>query len=74
MNKIFHRDKLPKSKVVRSVIGILLLIGGILGFLPILGFWMIPIGLVVLSIDYKSIRRIRRRLEVVLVRIFKSKK
>jgi hypothetical protein len=35
--------------------------GGVLGFLPILGFWMIPLGLLVLSFDLPQVRRWRRR-------------
>ncbi len=54
--------KLPKSQIARVLIGVLLIIGGILGFLPILGFWMIPLGLLVLSIDLPPIRRWRRRM------------
>ena len=57
----FH---LPASALARMVIGVLLVIGGIFGFLPILGFWMIPLGLVILSIDIHPIRRLRRRLSV----------
>ncbi|SVB85789.1 uncharacterized protein METZ01_LOCUS238643 [marine metagenome] len=48
----------------RISVGICLVLGGILGFLPILGFWMIPLGLVVLSYDLPIVRRWRRRLEV----------
>jgi hypothetical protein len=44
--------------------GIALVIGGILGFLPILGLWMIPLGLLVLSVDLPAVRRLRRRVEV----------
>ncbi len=54
--------KLPKSQFARIIIGILLIIGGILGFLPVLGFWMIPLGLLVLSIDLPSVRRWRRNI------------
>jgi UPF0716 family protein affecting phage T7 exclusion len=54
--------KLPKSQVARVVIGILLIIGGVLGFLPVLGFWMIPLGLLVLSIDLPAVRRWRRHM------------
>ncbi len=54
--------KLPKSQLARMTIGVLLIIGGILGFLPILGFWMIPLGLLVLSHDLPSVRRWRRNL------------
>ena len=54
----------PGSRILRIALGIALVIGGLLGFLPILGFWMLPLGLFVLSIDLKPARRLRRRLEV----------
>ena len=44
--------------------------GGLLGFLPILGFWMVPLGLYVLSRDSARVRRARRRLTVHLGRRF----
>ena len=56
--------KLPRSRLARIVLGGALVIGGIFGFLPILGFWMIPLGLVVLSVDIAWVRRRRRRLVV----------
>ena len=37
---------------------------GLLGFLPILGFWMIPLGLLVLSYEFAAVRRHRRRFVV----------
>jgi hypothetical protein len=55
---------LPKSRVARIIIGILLIVFGFLGFLPILGFWMIPLGLLVLSVDVPAVRRWRRHLQV----------
>jgi hypothetical protein len=55
---------LPESKLLRLTIGTLLMFGGLLWFLPILGLWMIPLGLLVLSIDVAIIRRWRRRGEV----------
>jgi len=55
---------MPASRIGRLVVGVLLVIGGILGFLPIVGFWMIPLGLIVLSVDFPFIRRRRRRVEV----------
>ena len=62
------RFRLPKSRAARIVVGILLLLGGALGFLPVLGFWMIPLGLLVLSQDIAFARRLRRRLLVVWAR------
>ena len=44
--------------------GILLIAGGLLGFLPVLGFWMIPLGFLVLSVDLPAVRRWRRQLTV----------
>jgi hypothetical protein len=57
----FH---LPRSRWLRIAIGIGLIILGIFGFLPILGFWMIPLGLLVLSYEFAAVRRRRRRLVV----------
>jgi hypothetical protein len=55
---------LPGSPVLRMGIGVLLIICGLIGFLPILGFWMVPLGLLVLSVDIAAVRRFRRRMEV----------
>jgi hypothetical protein len=54
----------PKSKIGRLLLGWTLIIGGIFGFLPVLGFWMIPLGVVILSADSPFMRRLRRRVEV----------
>jgi hypothetical protein len=52
---------LPANRFARLAVGLLLIIGGVLGFLPILGFWMVPLGLLVLSYDLPPVRRWRRR-------------
>jgi hypothetical protein len=59
-----RRITLPGSPAVRIGIGVLLILCGIVGFLPILGFWMVPLGLLVLSVDIPAVRRFRRRMEV----------
>jgi hypothetical protein len=53
--------ELPAWAPARMAIGVLLIIGGFLGFLPILGFWMIPLGIVVLSYDIPRVRLFRQR-------------
>lgn len=58
------RIRLPQSRLARMAIGFLLIVGGCLGFLPILGFWMIPLGFIVLSHDLAIARRMRRRISV----------
>jgi len=51
---------------VRTLLGLLLMCGGVLGFLPILGFWMFPLGVVILSLDYPPLKRkIERKLKAV---------
>ncbi|MFT5258458.1 MAG: hypothetical protein ACI9J2_000790 [Saprospiraceae bacterium] len=42
---------------LRWVLGLSLIVGGILWFLPILGAWMLPLGLLMLAPDFKWARR-----------------
>ncbi len=56
--------ELPRSRLIRMALGLGLIVGGLLGFLPVLGFWMIPLGLLILSVDLPIVRRWRRRIEV----------
>lgn len=58
------KKKIPKTRLGRIIVGVLLCIGGILGFLPVVGFWMFPLGLFVLSVDFPAVRRFRRRMGV----------
>ncbi|KQV83610.1 PGPGW domain-containing protein [Rhizobium sp. Root1220] len=58
------RVPLPRSRAARVSIGSLLVVCGFLGFLPILGFWMVPLGVLVLSHDLHVARRMRRRFAV----------
>ena len=55
---------LPASRLARMAIGVVLILGGFLGFLPILGFWMVPLGLIILSVDIPVVRRWRRQAAV----------
>jgi hypothetical protein len=51
-------------KAVRIGAGILLVLGGMVGFLPVLGFWMIPFGLFILTFDLPWVRPYYRWLRV----------
>ncbi len=53
---------LPRSRLARVSIGIGLILAGLFGFLPVVGFWMLPLGLLVLAVDVPLVRRLRRRL------------
>ncbi len=47
----------PSASWLRVPLGVLLIVGGLLGFLPILGFWMLPLGIALLSLDVALLRR-----------------
>ena len=51
---------------IRSVVGVLFMGGGILGFLPILGFWMFPLGIAFVALD---IPWTRHRIEAWMVKL-----
>ena len=59
-----RRVPLPRSRPVRVGVGAGLILGGVLGFLPVLGFGMLRLGVVVLSVSSAAMRRLRRRPEV----------
>jgi len=62
---VFGREfAMPQSRPLRIAIGVALVILGMLGFLPVLGFWMIPLGFLVLSYEFATVRRWRRRFEL----------
>ncbi|RYJ03387.1 MAG: hypothetical protein EON47_04250 [Acetobacteraceae bacterium] len=42
----------PSRKAWRLLAGVLLILGGMLAILPILGLWMLPLGLALLSDDF----------------------
>lgn len=46
---------------LRFVLGVLLIIGGVFGFLPVLGFWMIPLGIAIAALDVRPLARAIRR-------------
>ncbi len=49
------RDRVPPG--VRSLLGIALMVAGVFGFLPILGFWMFPLGIAFIALDLPITRR-----------------
>ena len=41
----------PGARWIRVPLAILLILGGIFSFLPVLGIWMLPLGLLLLALD-----------------------
>jgi hypothetical protein len=68
-----YRVKLPKSKVARRALGGGLVAGSALAVLPVFGLWMLPAGLLVLSVDSARVRRFRRVQEVKVVRWWRTR-
>jgi hypothetical protein len=48
----------PKWRLVRIPAGAILVLGGLAGFLPLAGFWMLPAGLAILAVDFPAARRL----------------
>ena len=50
------RVRWPGAVWVRVPLSLVLIAGGFLGFLPILGFWMVPLGLALIALDVPFLR------------------
>lgn len=53
----FHALRQPGRRWVRLPLGVLCIGGGFLWFLPVLGFWMLPVGVILLAEDVPGIKR-----------------
>ncbi|HLQ86648.1 MAG TPA: hypothetical protein VK110_10890 [Salinisphaeraceae bacterium] len=47
----------PSSGWIRIPLGVVFIVAGIFSFLPILGLWMLPLGLLLLAQDVPFLRR-----------------
>ncbi|MGA0540324.1 hypothetical protein [Neotabrizicola sp. VNH66] len=50
------RLRSPAARLIRIPVAVLLILFGFLGFLPVLGFWMVPLGLLLLAIDIPALQ------------------
>ena len=46
----------PQSRMVRVPAAVLLTFGGVFSILPVLGIWMLPLGLLLLAVDLPALR------------------
>lgn len=51
LGRFLHWLRQPQMLIARIIVSLLLVLGGLLSFLPILGLWMLPLGLLILSED-----------------------
>lgn len=49
--KFINWVRQPSSRLVRIPLAILLILGGVFSFLPVLGLWMLPLGLILIAQD-----------------------
>ena len=56
VSRVMRKVRSPSAAPYRIPVGVALTAGGIVGFLPILGFWMVPLGLAVLAQDVPVMR------------------
>jgi hypothetical protein len=42
---------------VRACLGVVAMACGVVGFLPVVGFWMLPLGVVLIALDIPPLRR-----------------
>lgn len=61
LRPVLQRIRRNVPRGLRIVLGALLMVGGVFGFLPVLGFWMIPLGFMVAAMDVDLYRRWKRR-------------
>ncbi|KFC64695.1 hypothetical protein FG93_05291 [Bosea sp. LC85] len=47
----------PASRWARIPVGLLLILGGVFSLLPVLGLWMLPLGLLLISADIAPLRK-----------------
>ena len=52
----FDRLRQPEAVWVRVPAGIALIGGGVLSFLPVLGIWMLPVGVALLACDVRPMQ------------------
>ena len=51
-----RRIRSSAATMVRIPLAVVLIAAGLVGFLPILGFWMIPLGLALIALDVPFLR------------------
>jgi hypothetical protein len=57
VSQFIRRLRKPSSFAVRLLIALLLILGGFFSFLPILGLWMLPLGLLFIAQDVPILQK-----------------
>jgi hypothetical protein len=54
--RVLRQLRHPDARWIRLPVGALCIIGGIFSFLPVLGIWMLPLGLLLIAYDVPILR------------------
>jgi hypothetical protein len=55
--RLVRKLRHPDARWVRIPVGLLLVVGSVFSILPVLGIWMLPLGLLLLAYDVPFLRR-----------------
>jgi hypothetical protein len=55
--RMMRRLRHPHARWIRLPLGVLLVLGGVFSIFPLLGIWMLPLGLLLIAIDVPALRR-----------------
>jgi hypothetical protein len=61
----------PHRWLFRLPVAVFFILGGLVGFLPVVGFWMLPIGVLLIAVDLPVLRPAAGRLVVRLRAVFR---
>lgn len=65
--KAIRWTRRPQARIVRLPIGILCILGSFLWFLPVLGLWFLPLGLLLIAQDVPFLRTPIGRMTLYLI-------
>jgi hypothetical protein len=54
--RVLRRLRHPDARWIRIPVGVLLVLGGVFSILPLLGIWMLPLGLLLIAYDVPILR------------------
>jgi hypothetical protein len=57
IQRLISRVRQPAARIVRLPLGILCILGSFFWFLPVLGLWFLPLGLLLIAQDVRFLRR-----------------
>ncbi len=57
LGRILRWLRHPASRFIRLPAGLLFILGGVFAFLPVLGLWMMPLGLLLIAYDVPFLQR-----------------